>query len=262
MEWNDWLSVVAIVIAILALIIRWKMFFNTISKIQEKLKGFPDKKDLAYWILILIIIISFVATWRTDDPGKLADQLSLGGTLISILLAVVAIIFSFIQSSDSSRSTLEVLDRINAATNSLDTLERLNKEMSTSFEKMYFVTSEMAHGMQKMKESTSDVETINKVESGLIIWEKVQEKVHEATESHDLPVTLFIRNKRHEEIVLLRLVGGAIIKFNKLLDYLVKETGANYNQNNFREMLYDMEARGMLVLEHKDDGNIYIKRAP
>jgi len=262
MEWNDWLSVAAIVIAILALIIRWKMFFNTISKIQEKLRGFPDKKDLAYWILILIIIISFVATWRTDDPGKLADQLSLGGTLLSVLLAVVAIVFSFIQSSDSTRSSSDVINKISEATQNIAVLHELYKEMGASVKTMYDTLNKMAFGIQTMRVNTTDPETLKQAENDIKIFNKVKEKAREVKNSISLESSLFVRNSRHEEMIMSRLVGGTRIKFDELLHYLITTSGANYNQFNFHEMLYDMESRGMLTLEYNIDGHIYIKKAP
>ncbi|MFE4709497.1 hypothetical protein ACFRAM_01375 [Paenibacillus sp. NPDC056722] len=95
----------------------------------NKFKGFPDKKDMTYWIIILAVITVMVATWRTDSPGILSDQLSLGGTLLSIVLAVIAIIFSFIQSSDSSRQSLDMVEKFSNVTNTINSLNDISQNL-------------------------------------------------------------------------------------------------------------------------------------
>lgn len=53
------------------------------------------KKDLGYWILILVLAIITILTWRLGDNPDVIGYLGFGGTIASILLAVVALIYSF-----------------------------------------------------------------------------------------------------------------------------------------------------------------------
>ncbi|MFJ7825262.1 hypothetical protein [Psychrobacillus sp. NPDC096623] len=94
----------------------------------DKMRNFPTKKDMTYWILILIIILTVVSVWRTNDSSMLTNQLTLGGTLLSIFLAIIAIIFSFIQSSDTSSHNKEIIVKINELTQNMKYLNDLNSD--------------------------------------------------------------------------------------------------------------------------------------
>ncbi|MGD0032534.1 hypothetical protein SLT67_14295 [Paenibacillus illinoisensis] len=96
---------------------------------DKKNERFPDKKDLTYWMLIILILFTVVATWKTEDPGRLSAELALGGTILSILLGVVAIIFSFIQSSSSSRQSEKLIDRIAKMTSTVESLSRVSDSL-------------------------------------------------------------------------------------------------------------------------------------
>lgn len=91
---------------------------------------FPTKKDMTYWILMIVLLLTVVSVWKTNDPESLTNQLSLGGTLLSIFLAIIAIIFSFIQSSDTNSHNKEMIGKMDALTNSLKYLDELNDEKS------------------------------------------------------------------------------------------------------------------------------------
>ncbi|MHA7963540.1 hypothetical protein ACX93W_05285 [Paenibacillus sp. CAU 1782] len=123
---------------------------------KDKSKAFPTKKDLFYWILILLVFLILVSVWRTDDPGKLVDEISLGGTFFSILLAVIAIIFSFVQSSDSSRSTNQIADKIAAMSHSLSELLVLKKELDRIIAQQKKTADLLDKDLKKMRDTAQD----------------------------------------------------------------------------------------------------------
>lgn len=54
-----------------------------------------EKKDMGYWIVILVLVLIGVLTVKLGDNPDVIDYLGFGGTIASILLAVVALIYSF-----------------------------------------------------------------------------------------------------------------------------------------------------------------------
>ncbi|MGG3505082.1 hypothetical protein ABES58_06310 [Paenibacillus lautus] len=80
---------------------------------QKAKRGFPTKKDLYYIIAFLIFLIIMIFTLKFEDPKYLTEQLSLGATLFSIFLAVIAILITFIQSNESSRQSSQMSRDIN-----------------------------------------------------------------------------------------------------------------------------------------------------
>ncbi|QXE01743.1 hypothetical protein [Terribacillus sp. DMT04] len=63
---------------------------------KEKVKNSRiEKKDMGYWIVILVLIMVGQFTFFYGDKNDIVSHIGFGGTIVSILLAVVAIIYSF-----------------------------------------------------------------------------------------------------------------------------------------------------------------------
>ncbi|OXS70219.1 hypothetical protein B1B04_18830 [Lysinibacillus sp. KCTC 33748] len=81
-----------------------------------------EKKDLFYWLLFVIMIYLL-----SSDIGQydrfLLDNWAFAGTIVSIILAVIAILYTFDQSSTTVASTKKLedsADRVEAATKELE----------------------------------------------------------------------------------------------------------------------------------------------
>ncbi|CAM4516448.1 hypothetical protein [Paenibacillus typhae] len=85
------------------------------------------KKDLFYWIVFLLITILLTTTLRLTPNAQVVDYFSFGGTLASILLAVVAMIYSFYQSFSMQSSSERLNDSVNKIEKSLDNLEEFDE---------------------------------------------------------------------------------------------------------------------------------------
>lgn len=77
-----------------------------------------SKREIIFSFIIfdLILCIVIVAIWRAETTSELLNQISLGSSIASILLALLAIGYAFIQSRDASQqniSTQIMLDKIN-----------------------------------------------------------------------------------------------------------------------------------------------------
>lgn len=85
------------------------------------------KKDLGYWILILVLAIITILTWRLGDNPDVIGYLGFGGTIASILLAVVALIYSFFQTAASGNTTAILEDSAKKIESVTDSLKRVDK---------------------------------------------------------------------------------------------------------------------------------------
>ncbi len=137
---------------------------------MKKTNDFPSKKDLVYWILLLTIISIAVIVWLYNDPGKFNTQISLAGTLLSIALAVIAIIFSIIQSSNVEQlsSMAERVNELVASNNSLTQKLHEQIERTNASDKKTQLFQEVVKEVQNMKEPNGD-------EIKRILLEKYQE---------------------------------------------------------------------------------------
>ncbi|NMH72797.1 hypothetical protein HF078_06915 [Bacillus sp. RO2] len=96
------------------------------EKEKTNLENLIEKKDLAYWILILCLGSISVFTYEYSGDKEAINHWSFAGTIVSIILAVIAIIFTFYQSFSNEVSANKIekaADKITAATIDLDVSE-------------------------------------------------------------------------------------------------------------------------------------------
>ena len=99
-------------------------------------------------ILILVVVIQFivqVATWLYSERGSALSYLSFAGTLVSIILALLAIIYSYF-----SNSTLQQL---------LGAMSTASANVSASSQQITSVTNELVANLSCMPELIKQVGT-------------------------------------------------------------------------------------------------------
>lgn len=93
-----------------------------------------------FYIIFIVILIQFIvqaAAWLYSGNNGALAYISFAGTVVSIILAVLAIMYSFVQSSSQQQSSstissqvdklMDVVDKIDLSKQSLsDTLSHLN----------------------------------------------------------------------------------------------------------------------------------------
>ncbi|WP_281659445.1 hypothetical protein [Halobacillus sp. Cin3] len=114
--------------------------------------SFPDKKDMTYWIIILVLFSIGAFTVYYGSDKDVISHIGFGGTIVSILLALIAIIYSFYQSNTYENATHK-LDtsavKIEEATNKLSNVSEVEK-----------VVDEFKVEVQDMRTSIHGLETI------------------------------------------------------------------------------------------------------
>lgn len=71
------------------------------------MKKFPTTKDFVYWIIGLFIVIIYLLTLKLTKNSEVVDFISFAATIISIILAVVAMVYAYLQGNQSSKNNTE-----------------------------------------------------------------------------------------------------------------------------------------------------------
>lgn len=133
------------------------------NNMDNKLKEFPEKKDLIYWIIIMFLALVTVSVWRVDSPKTLTEQISLGAALFSILLAVVGIIIPYIQGNETNRQNFKILGEINRVSENLVQLNSLKDEMAKQLEEQDKLSKKyaevIANTADKLEGSSTEVDS-------------------------------------------------------------------------------------------------------
>ncbi|WP_019007739.1 hypothetical protein [Cohnella laeviribosi] len=147
---------------------------------------FPTKKDMVYWLIILVLALVMVSVWRVEDPKKLSGQLSLGAALLSMLLAVVGIIIPFIQGNETSRQNFTLLEHISVLTKEI----ALYRKLTETYE---HVTIKMAEDLKEKQETNH----IAKTSEGFLIWQEKQTEINDIKRGiSELSGSLTLKNNR------------------------------------------------------------------
>ncbi len=85
---------------------------------------FPTKRDYWYGFAIAIIAMLFLVVSFIVSPNKLNSELGLASTLASIILSVIAIIYTLVDSSNNKKTAANIItasETITSATEDIDT---------------------------------------------------------------------------------------------------------------------------------------------
>ncbi|PEJ52827.1 hypothetical protein [Bacillus wiedmannii] len=89
----------------------------------QELHEWVEKKDLAYWLIIIILFAVSTYTYKYSTNENVIAHWGFAGTIVSIILAIIAIVYTFFDNftSKSSHQKLEEsADRIKDITKKLD----------------------------------------------------------------------------------------------------------------------------------------------
>jgi hypothetical protein len=154
-----------------------------------------EKKDSYYIIAILIGIIVVILAVKLGDNQSVIDYFGFAGTLVSIILAVVAIIYSFYQSStyENSSSKLEIsANKIENVTQNLDKIDELKQATANLIDTYSLIDDKVI----KVQQAINDIDSVLKeyattVQSGL---ETVETKIIQGLELNRNDIVKSIKN--------------------------------------------------------------------
>lgn len=123
------------------------------TKNESPSKNLVTKKDMAYWIFIMILFIIFWVSSYTYKDIKFVEYISFSGTIVSIFLGIVAIIYSFFQTYDNTSTKGELSKLLDGLTQSSDTIiNSVNKfsELENRIESILSATKDISDLVKSM----------------------------------------------------------------------------------------------------------------
>lgn len=104
------------------------------------MKKFPETKDFAYWAIGLISLLIYFMTLKLTKNSEVVDYISFGGTLIGILLAVIAIIYAYQQGNQSSQSYSETKALLSVISHNVKDMDQIKTNVALSNESIKELT--------------------------------------------------------------------------------------------------------------------------
>ncbi|WP_366248379.1 hypothetical protein [Terribacillus aidingensis] len=146
-------------------------------------------KDFIYCMIIMTLLLIGVFTFFYGGRDDIVSHMGFGGTVVSILLAVVAIIYSFYQSStyENANAKLDAsASQIQEAANNVSVVKEI-QPMLNEFKEEVRVLKE---GISNVKEITGRVDTgiialKDDISKSLISNSKSEDKNHSSKQVHE-----------------------------------------------------------------------------
>lgn len=103
------------------------------------------EKDYKYIIAILIIVIIGLFTFfYGSENNQIVSYLGFAGTITSLILSVVALIYTFYQSTTTVTQAQKLSETSTQLINAMDMLEHTQKQLAASIESFDFVSHQVA----------------------------------------------------------------------------------------------------------------------
>ncbi|NUJ05047.1 hypothetical protein [Bacillus paranthracis] len=126
-------------------------------KTEKGLHDWVQKKDLIYWLIIVMVCAISHYTYKYKDSGELISHWSFGGTIVSIILAIIAIVYTFYDNF-TSKSSVQQLE--NSAGKIKDITEKLDSShLVNSSNKIEEISVQLEIIMKSMDNKMKDIST-------------------------------------------------------------------------------------------------------
>ncbi|MCP9277390.1 hypothetical protein [Bacillus wiedmannii] len=134
---------------------------------SQELHEWVEKKDLAYWLIIIILFAVSTYTYKYSSNDDVITHWGFAGTIVSIILAIIAIVYTFFDNftSKSSHQKLEEsADRIKDITKKLDSnnlvdssnkIEEIGSKLEVITTKMDKQLESINNEINKMHDNTN-----------------------------------------------------------------------------------------------------------
>ncbi len=123
------------------------------------------------WIMVIfiVILIQFIvqgSAWIYGTNNSALGYISFAGTIVSIILAVLAIVYSYVQSITQQNSSNTISKQVDKLINVADRVDESKNELSVSLGKLYDVSENIDKTLSEQEKIHSTVKTIDsKVET-------------------------------------------------------------------------------------------------
>ncbi|MEF7438282.1 hypothetical protein V4V36_13550 [Paenibacillus lautus] len=222
---------------------------NTKSK-NEKF----TKKDIIFGFMIfyLITIIILVFMWRAGDNQELINQISLGGSISSILLALVAIIYAYFQTNESSQQNTLVQQTLLKITEKVETIGLVRQEMEMFFQNHSTKNDEIHKNIEAIRSSINQIYQASEGASP----EEIQKTLMQHKPIIDQQFSL-LEDKVYKLDDPLEVEAANIINFNFVIDQMfsfwdissqLSKQNLKFNPNKLKMVLQSLADKGLIAV--------------
>lgn len=129
------------------------------KRVVEHTSGreYIQKKDLFYIIVFLALALILVFSWRAGGISILVNQISLVGSVSSILLALIAIGYAFFQANNSSWENRQMLETLGRVNKKVEELGDIKDEMLIIKDELSTLRESSNDGMSNVMAAISDL---------------------------------------------------------------------------------------------------------
>lgn len=223
-----------------------------------------------WWLLILIMVLAqFIVHWLAYQYGGSPNALgyiSFAGTLVSIVLGLIAIIYSFVQSISQTSTVIEIREQVDRLISAGEDIAQSKSDMHASAIELSGIADELTKRVSENTSATQEFSgRINKMSE---IFDFGRTQFTSSVDSSSAPKEIDGRDGRsiiYSErilmtIMILAISEGAKRKFsvNKIQDVILRpysnmqEYGYDYFCGALTAVAFSLEAEGLLELSEDD----------
>nr|WP_302887353.1 hypothetical protein [uncultured Romboutsia sp.]DAM61421.1 MAG TPA: protein of unknown function (DUF948) [Caudoviricetes sp.] len=146
---------------------------NNQEQVKHDIFNALTKKDMAYWFVILMFFIIFWVSSYLYNDTDLVSYIGFSGTIVSIFLGVVAIIYSYFQTADNSSTQKEL-------SKTLYELNKASSNIADSVNKFSTLESKISSLSEELKQTH---DTLNAIKTDINSkFEETNENIRSVTE--------------------------------------------------------------------------------
>lgn len=127
------------------------------SQLREFFERYVTKKDLVYVMIIIITLLIVSLLNGQLNSSEVVNVISIGAGLTSIFLALAAIVYSFIQSNETSRHSHSVQEALNKITEKVEEVVLIKQEFQSFREDNQQNNSQLVKQVEGLKDSLAPI---------------------------------------------------------------------------------------------------------
>lgn len=229
------------------------------------------RKDIIFGFITfdLIGFICFLIVWKLGTTQDIVNQLSLASSISSILLALVAIIYAYMQTNETSRQNMQVQDALNKITEKVESVVLIRNEFESFREDNKLNNESMIKQIEGIRKSFEPIENLSPQSDPGMVQETVKKQMEIINEQlNELKGQVELEEKELYFLVR-RLINNnygkeELFTFPEFLRMLNKNN-LSLDRKTVTKLVNRLVSTDYLQTESKNEingnGTVYFKRA-
>lgn len=235
----------------------------------------PFSKREWFFLIALIVLIQFIAQWLSfeyKDSSNALGYVSFAGTIVSIILAVLAIIYSYIQSASQQSSSEKITSQVDKLVDVVSKIDTSKISFSTELSKLKDINDKIDKTMSSQQEISVNVSKLHGRIDQINPYSKInpvseRQKLGDTEELYEKPLASGVGGLSLVSIGLYFAEKSKKSVNQVLTDYLnaywvskiktksEKIRVASYNEGYLTASCHMLLAFDLMSLDSKEDGD-------